>query len=230
MADIEDEGGILVKLAIYGSGGLGKEVLELAKQVNTISSNWDEIFFVDDVTTETSLFEHKIFSFDKIINIYKDNEIEFVIAVGEPEIRKLLFSKIKNAGYKLTVLIHPNVFISDRTKVGDGSIICSGVFVSCDVKIEENVYIQALAAIGHDCKIGANSVISSFASFGGTCAVGECSFIAMSVPVKEKTNIGSNSIVGLGSVVLRDIPDNVVALGNPARAMKANDDKKVFNN
>lgn len=218
-----------MKLAIYGSGGLGKEVLELAKQVHAVSSKWDEILFVDDVTTETSLFGYKIFSFEKIINMYKDNEIEFVIAVGEPETRKLLWTKVKHAGYKLTALIHPNVFITDRTKVGDGSIICSGVFISCDVDMSENVYVQALAAIGHDCKIGAHSVISSFTSLGGSCTVGECSFVAMSVPVKEKTNIGSNSIVGLGSVVLRDIPDNVVALGNPARAMRVNEDKKVFN-
>jgi acetyltransferase-like isoleucine patch superfamily enzyme len=50
----------------------------------------------------------------------------------------------------------------------------------------------------------------------------------MSVPVKETIKIGKDSIVGMGSVVLRDIQDGMIALGNPARPMKENVSKRVF--
>jgi acetyltransferase-like isoleucine patch superfamily enzyme len=50
----------------------------------------------------------------------------------------------------------------------------------------------------------------------------------MNVPVKEETTIGDDVIIGMGSVVLRNIDAGMVALGNPARPMKANDSKRVF--
>ena len=48
--------------------------------------------------------------------------------------------------------------------------------------------------------------------------------------VKEHLNIGDGVIVGMGSVVFRDVPANSVVLGNPARMTRGNDEGKVFNN
>ena len=50
----------------------------------------------------------------------------------------------------------------------------------------------------------------------------------MGVLIKEGTVIGKDAIVGMGSVVYNDIPDDVIAVGNPARPMRKNIDKKVF--
>ena len=83
-------------------------------------------------------------------------------------------------------------------------------------------------SIGHDSSIGADSVLSSGVTVCGNCTIGERSFIGVNVPIKEIISIGNDSIIGIGSVVIRDIPDNVIALGNPARPMKNNDDRRVF--
>ena len=65
-------------------------------------------------------------------------------------------------------------------------------------------------------------------NLGGSCAVGNASYIGMGALIKERVKIGSNTIIGMGSVVFNDIPDNVIALGNPARVMRPNTDQKVF--
>ena len=62
----------------------------------------------------------------------------------------------------------------------------------------------------------------------GGCVVGCATYIGLSVPVKQGIKIGKNVVVGMGSVVVRDIPDNVIAMGNPARPMKNKDDSRVF--
>ena len=50
----------------------------------------------------------------------------------------------------------------------------------------------------------------------------------MKCVIKEKVKIGSNTIISMGAVVYNDIGDNLIALGNPARIMRRNEDKKVF--
>jgi acyl-[acyl carrier protein]--UDP-N-acetylglucosamine O-acyltransferase len=101
-------------------------------------------------------------------------------------------------------------------------------FVSCNSKIGDNALLLFASCIGHDSIIGNDSVISTLVSISGSCTVGDRTYISVSVPVKEKISIGSDTIIGMGSVVLRDIPDNVIALGNPARPMKNNESGRVF--
>ena len=214
-------------LGIYGAGGLGREVLELAKSINDHYKRWSEIVFIADFCTQTIVNSIKVLTFDQIIN-YEFDELEIVIAVGEPLDRHILRNKVKNSGYKIASLIHPSVMIGTGTILGEGSVICFGCFISCNINIGSNAYIQPLACIGHDSIIGDDSVISSYVCIAGNCKVGEQTYIGMHVPVKEKTIIGSKTIIGMGSVVQRDIPDEVIALGNPARPMKKNETYRVF--
>lgn len=217
-----------MNLGVYGSGGLGREVVELAKQINSVSKRWDDIVFIDDYSPEPSKNGIKIFKFSEILESYSKEAIEISIAIGEPYIRKTLFEKIKDNGYNLATLIHPQVYIPESTEVLQGSTICIYSFVSCNVKIGANVYIQPQTLIGHDCIIEDHSVISPCAALAGSCFVGECTYVGMGVQAKEKSKIGSGSIVGMGSVVINDIPESVIAIGNPARVMKNNDEKRVF--
>ena len=84
------------------------------------------------------------------------------------------------------------------------------------------------AIIGHDCIIDSGCQISPMAAIGGHCEIGRGTHLGMNVLIKEGTKIGGNSVLGMGSVVQRDIPENVIALGNPARVMKYKNDTKVF--
>lgn len=215
-------------LGIYGSGGLGREVVELAKQINTVSKRWEDLVFIDDHSTEMSKNGITILAFSKILKSYSKDEIEISIAIGEPEIRKMIYKKVAEKGYNLATLIHPQVYIPENTEVLPGATICVYSFVSCNVKIGTNVYIQPQTLIGHDCTIEDHSVISPSAALAGGCFVGKCSYVGMGVRTKEKTKIGSSSIIGMGSIVLNDIQDNVIAIGNPARVLKYNEEKRVF--
>ncbi len=129
---------------------------------------------------------------------------------------------------KIATLIHPEVTIPESTIIGLGVVICKFVSITCDINIGDNVYVHPMACIGHDATIGSHAVISSFVVVAGNCNVKGCSFLAINVILKQGVCIGSNSIIGLASVVYKDIPDNVIALGNPARPMKNNTELRVF--
>jgi len=215
-------------LGIYGSGGLGREVLDLAREINNITDTWEKIIFINDFKKETIVNGANVLTFDEFKSAFQSDGSKIVIAVGEPKVRQLLREQVAASGYELQSIIHPNAFVGFETELGKGVIVQYGSFVSCNVKIRDNVLIQPNANVGHDSTIGEDAVISSFVSISGTCTIGERAYIGVSVPVKENTSIGRDAIIGMGSVVLRDIPDNVIALGNPARAMKNNEEGKVF--
>lgn len=213
-----------MNLGIYGSGGSGREVKEMAE----MSGQWKKIIFIDDLVKPDICKGIERMPFEVFCQIYNNDNIEVIIAIGEPENKINLYKKVQNAGYSFANVIHPNSWISPSAKIGKGVTVKANVIISCDVIIEDNVGIEPFVSVGHDCIIGKHCQISSGVMMGGGTQIGAGTYIGMNVPIKEKVKIGSNSIIGMGSVVQRDIPENVIALGNPARAMKYKNDAKVF--
>lgn len=212
-------------LGIYGYGGHGLEVEELARVINLKENRWEKVIFIDDSPDKTD--GERIFSFETIVNDYKPEDIEFMVGIGEPVIRAKIFDKVKEKGYNFTTLIHPSAFVAGNARIEEGTVICYNAYVSVDTYLAENSLVQPMSVVGHGCMIGKNSVISAFVSMGGNSRIGDNSFVGMNVPIKQGAVIGSGSVVGMGSVVVRDIPDGVVAVGNPARPMK-NDNIRAF--
>ena len=62
----------------------------------------------------------------------------------------------------------------------------------------------------------------------GHVTIGQYTYVGMSTAIKEGVSVGYNSIVGMYSAVYKDIESEVVAVGNPARVMKINENRKVF--
>ncbi len=215
-------------LAIYGASGLGRELLELSKIINKRTHCWESIFFIDDGDVPDTICDCKVYKYCEAKDIYND-DLEIVIGIGEPSIREKLFYKIKNDGIKSATLIHPDVYIPSTTVIGKGTVIQYGCFISTNVIIGDCVLIQAMCAIGHDSKLEEGSIYSSFTCIAGGVKVGRYTYIGINTSVMELINIGDYSILGMGSVVFRDIPSEMIAMGNPARPMKKNEDRKVFN-
>ncbi len=215
-------------LGIYGAGGLGREVLVLARQINRSEPRWQDMVFIDDSASTATLKDKPVFTLAEIQNRYSAGDIEIAIAVGEPAVRRILRTKVANAGFRLATLVHPSVILSEDTTLGEGAIICCQNFLSCDVQIGRNVLMQPCASIGHDSVIGDDSVISTYVCIAGGCRIGDEAYIGLQVAVREKGQIGSRSIIGMSSSVVRDIPDDVIALGNPARVVKENTEHRVF--
>lgn len=211
-------------LGIYGSGGSGREARDIADMLGA----WEEIVFIDD-TVEEGIFKGlKRMPFESFCRTYDKENTEVIVALGEPEYRKILYDKVRNEGYSFANLIHPKAWISPSAKIGRGIILKTDVLISCDATVGDNVGIEAFVTVGHDCVVSTHCYIAPGVLMGGGSEIGTKSYIGTNVAIKEKTKIGSNSVVGMGSVVQRDIPDNVIAMGNPARSMKNKDEGKVF--
>lgn len=215
-------------LGIYGSNGMGREVRELALLINSRNKIWDKIIFIDDTKEIGSLKGCERLPFSEVIKKYKKNVLRIAICVGEPSNKSKIYKKIHHHGYSLCTLIHPDAEISPSADIGKGVIIRKGTIVSSDSKIGTNVILQSNVIIGHDAKIGDHCQISSFSEVAGNCDVGNEVFIGLGSLIKEKISIGNDVIVSMGSVVMKDIASRDVVMGNPARIISKNNEKKVF--
>ncbi len=208
-------------LAIYCAGGLGMQTLELAWAVN----RWEKIIFVDDITEENFVSGVPVYRFDEVEQFR--NNVEFVIANGEPAYRKMLFDKIESSKYPFTNVVSPRTLVLTGTKIGKGCIILDAG-ISVNVDIGDNVYIDSKVIIGHHAAIRPHCVISAMVFVGGHTEIAEQVYVAPGAMLKDRIKIGESAIISMGAVVLRSVKALAIMVGNPAKKIGENTERKVF--
>lgn len=212
------------KWYIYGAGGLGLETVDILQDAMNLGSvDAHTICFVEDAKTRDDLMGYPICDLSEV-----ESGSSVTVAVGEPQLRKILREKATLAGLVLKSIVSPRAFVSSLANVGEGSIIAPFCSVQARACIAGNVSINTMTIVGHDVRVQEGAVLSSMVNLGGGAKIGQEAFIGMGALVKEKVTIGNQSIVAMGSVVFTDLPEEIIAVGNPARVSRRNEEKKVF--
>lgn len=214
-------------LAIYGSGGLGHEILELARQVNSKDKRWDNFVFVNDFS-QNKVEGIDVYSFEELLKIYFKKDLEIIVAVGNPNDRRNLWEKIKKHNLDAATIIHPNVEIPKSALIKRGVVIFNNAFISCNTVLGENTCIQMNSIVAHNSIVKKHTIISPLTAISGNCSIGECTFVGTGSCIKEKITIGNNVIVSMGAVVMQDIKNNFIVMGNPARTILKNTKNQIF--
>lgn len=214
------------RLGIFGAGGLGREVLELANVINEAKSTWSSIFFISDYN-EKVIQGVEVIPLEIALERYGD-EFEAFIAVGEPTFRKKIYDMLSTYKIQLATLIHPGSYVSATCSIGKGVMIGYGDFISSNVEIRDNVIVQPNSNIGYDTIIGEHCVVSSFCCLEGENTVESEVYIGFESGLVSGCSIGEASIISAHSLVNEHIGTKVIAMGNPARVIRKNDSQRVF--
>lgn len=215
-------------LLIYGSRGAAVEVHDMVIRNGYYDRKYEKVYFVDDFLEEDNFYGTKRFHFDTCSARIDRNGAEFVIAAGEPSVRKLLYERVKYAGYKMTTLIDKTAVVSPTAELKEGCVVYANAVISSDALIRENCFIMFQSIIGHHADVGRDCVICPKATVGGFSKVGEESFMGLGSSMMQHVDIGSHVIVGMGTMVFRSVGDGVTVIGNPARVTKGDKEHKVF--
>jgi sugar O-acyltransferase (sialic acid O-acetyltransferase NeuD family) len=208
-------------MLIVGAKGFAKEVLEVLHQLNQL----ENIVFYDDVNTDTPTLLYGQFPILKSIseaeNYFKTTDNQFTIGIGNPVLRKKLCDKFIAIGGVFSSTISPRASIGNfGNTIGNGSNVMTGTVITNDVIINKGVLINLNCTVGHDCIVGEFVELSPGVHVSGNCVIGDYSVLGTNATVLPKVKIGKNVIVGAGSVVTKDLPDNCVAVGIPAKVIK----------
>lgn len=132
-------------------------------------------------------------------------------------------SVIGGAGFGYEVDEHGNrfrfpqiggVIIGNNVEIGSNTCIDRGAL--SNTIIRDYAKIDNLCHIAHNVEIGKNAMIIACSEISGSCCIGENSWISPNVSIRDWKKVGNNSLVGIGSVVVKDVPDNEIWMGNPA--------------
>lgn len=215
-------------LYIYCAGGFGKEIMDVARRMNASSQRWMNIHFLDDYCDCASKYGANVYKLEHLLSSSSLAQGEVVIASGEPAVRSKLAERLTAVGVSLGVVVDVTTLVADSAVLDSGVVVSPLCSISSDARLKRNSSVNTMSIVGHDVEIGENSVISSMVNIGGASKIGANCYIGMGALIKESVMIGDNVIIGMGSVVYQDVPDGVIALGNPARPMRPNTDQKVF--
>ena len=216
-----------MKLLLYGAGGLAKEIFDIV--VRCYPDKYEKIYFIDDFVEEGSFYLSERLHFDSIKNRFEElDDLEGVVAVGEPSHRDKLSKKFDNIGLKLATIIDKTALISPTARIEEGTIVCEFSTIHANVELGRSVLIQPYSDVGHDIKVGDYSVLSSNCAPGGDSVFGERVYVGMNATTKEKIKVGDDSIIAMGASVFRDVDAESIVVGNPARVTKGNSQHRVF--
>ena len=153
--------------------------------------------------------------------VYKSSNVEvtgpMIISIGSNKIRHLI-SERYTVDYARA--IHPSAIVSNTAEIGVGSVVMQGAIIQADTNIGNHCIINTGASIDHECTIADYVHISPHATLCGNVRVGEGAWVGAGATIIPNISIGKFCIIGAGATVINDIPDNTVAVGNPAKIIK----------
>lgn len=203
------------KIAIYGAGGLGKEVLSLLNAL----SDWEVIGFYDDAEIKGTTFKGLplLGGVDDLVAV--NHSLFITIAIGDPKTKAALVKKLKaNANIEFPTLIHPNAVLLEENsiRIGKGTLISAGVILTTDIEIGEHVLLNINSTIGHDVKIGSFCSLMPGVNVAGGVQVEEEVMVGSGANILNGLILGKGSRVGAGSVVTKNVESNDTVVGIPA--------------
>lgn len=172
----------------------------------------------------TELYGYKIIGRQEQISelVEKHNILGGIITIGDNWSRKyvhdFIVSKVPN--FNFVNAIHPSTIIGNNVTIGVGNVIMAGVIINPGATVRNFCFFATGAQLEHDCFLDDYASISAGAVTGGKVTIGKFSAITLGVTILDRIKIGENCLIGAGSLILKDVPDNVVVYGNPAKIIR----------
>lgn len=208
-------------MLIIGAKGFAKEVLEIFHQLGEL----ENLCFYDDVNENIGDLLYEKFpilnNVEKVKDFFTKVGPEYTIGIGNPYLRLKMYQKFNSLGGTFVSAIHPNAQIgSYDVEIENGCVILSNAIFSNSTKIGKGCIVYYNVVITHDCVVDDFVELSPNVLLLGNVKVGSFSHIGANATILPNVKIGQNVIIGAGSVVTKDIPDNTLVLGIPAKVIK----------
>lgn len=206
------------ELWIYGTGGHAGVILDIIDAIGDFQVRGT----IDDDPRDgaVSWEGYPLLARSQFFAIYQPSDRLF-IAVGNNEARASIYRRFPKET-RFAKLVHPRAEVSSASSIGEGTVVMPGAIVEHGARIGRHCIINDGAIVGHDSNVGDFVHVAGASILGGAVVVGDYTLIGLGAVVVPQKKIGCNCTIGAGSGVMKDVPDGMTTIGNPARAFPSN--------
>jgi sugar O-acyltransferase (sialic acid O-acetyltransferase NeuD family) len=207
-------------VVIVGAGGFGREVLDVIEAADAVSPRFRLVGFVDDNAGHRQILAERG---AELLDGFHDPRAvgaSYVVAVGDPGIRRKLVRSAEEAGLVPFQVWHPTAVAGAVNTIGEGMVACAHVSMTTNITLGRHVHLNLNSTVGHDCVFGDFVTVNPGANISGSVELGHGVTVGTGAVIIQGVKVGDGTIVGAGSTVTRDLPANVVAVGAPARPVR----------
>lgn len=162
---------------------------------------------------------------DEDLRKYSSKDVFLVNGIGSVKSSKPradLYNRFNALGYDFPEIIHPSAIVGRDCLIGKGAQIMAGAVLQPGCIIGHNCIVNTRVCIDHDSLIGDHSHIASGAVLSGQVQTGTGVHVGAGATIIQCITVGSHSVIGAGAVVVKNVDQNVVVTGVPARQIFKN--------
>ena len=218
------------KYIIFGGGDFISDVFDLIHAVNgrvyKIYLNFPEPEreHPPGLKQRVSFLGYDVAIHESLDSFEPETGCKYVTCVPSVQKYRLIEDLKRDWEIEFSSLVHPGAHLGSNVHTGEGILISPGVVIAPNVVLDDFCTINRGTTIGHDAHIGKYSRVGPSVALAGGTRIGDKCNIGIGACVLDRLQIGNWSVVGAGSIVTRNLPEEIIAYGAPARVIRKNED------
>jgi sugar O-acyltransferase (sialic acid O-acetyltransferase NeuD family) len=214
------------QLVLVGSGGFGRETAEVVRAMNEVHPGrprWNLLGFLDD---DPELWGTPVSGTTVLGGLDALSELpdaHVVLCTGSPgnfRSKKRIAERLGLPSERYATLVHPAAVVPESCRLGEGTVVLAGTVATTDVEVGAHVGVMPQSVLTHDCRLDDFVTVGAAVCLAGAVEVREGAYLGAGCQIRGTLAIGSWSLVGMGAVVLADVPPGEVWAGVPARFLR----------
>lgn len=204
-------------IVVIGAGGFGRETIDTIRAINAVSPTWTLLGVVDDALSPANADRLEFLGVTYLGSLADlPAGVSVAVAVGAPAARAAIVARL-GRHVELPSLIHPSTTIGSAFRHGAGLITLAGVSIGTNVELGDHVHLNAHSVIGHDSRLSDYVSVNPNGTVSGDCYIGQKTLVGASATVLQGLTLGQSVTVGAAACVVRDVADDQLVKGVPAR-------------
>lgn len=201
------------KLVIIGVGGHARSVAD-----SVDPEVFDLIGYVDEYRTD-GISGKPVFG-SRIVDVPDYKDCAYLVGIGDCHVRKRWFETITRMGLKTVNVIDKTAQVSPSVKMGTGNFVGKFAVINAGTIIGDNNLVNTMALLEHESRVWNHTNLSTRSTINGDVVVEDCVFLGSGATCIGQLTLGRHSVIGAGSVVIRDVDPGCTVVGIPAKVIK----------